>query len=192
MTTNLAEWASEHRQITKNRPSDASGGNTVQWRCNVGMVGVGLKVSWEMSIQMGGKPMKTAKKNLIDPTLLAARDFTRRSLLKKGAALGALAATGPFFIRSSLAASLSCRYCVRSGSPQSKPPGSNPGGNGATSSRERRSSSCPDSSICLPGWYEVERPVDTPYPLAGSSRPAVACRAYHDAFPPKSARHPSP
>ncbi len=49
--------------------------------------------------------MKTSKKNLIDPTLLAARDFTRRSLLKKGAALGALAATGPFFIRSSLAAS---------------------------------------------------------------------------------------
>jgi spermidine/putrescine transport system substrate-binding protein len=49
--------------------------------------------------------MKTAKKNLIDPTLLAARDFTRRSLLKKGAALGVLAATGPFFIRSPLAAS---------------------------------------------------------------------------------------
>ncbi len=49
--------------------------------------------------------MKTAKKNPIDPTLLAARDFTRRSLLKKGAALGALAAVGPFFIRSPLAAS---------------------------------------------------------------------------------------
>ncbi len=49
--------------------------------------------------------MKTDKKRLIDPTLLAARDFTRRSLLKKGAALGALAAAGPFFIRSSLASS---------------------------------------------------------------------------------------
>jgi spermidine/putrescine transport system substrate-binding protein len=49
--------------------------------------------------------MKTAKKNRVDPTLLAARDFTRRSLLKTGAALGALAATGPVFIRSSLASS---------------------------------------------------------------------------------------
>jgi len=49
--------------------------------------------------------MKTTKKNLHNPTLLAARDFTRRSLLKKGAALGALAATGPFFIRSALSSS---------------------------------------------------------------------------------------
>ena len=49
--------------------------------------------------------MKTAKKNQIDSTLLAARDFTRRSLLKKGAALGALAAAGPVFIRSPLASS---------------------------------------------------------------------------------------
>ena len=49
--------------------------------------------------------MKTAKKYGSDPTLLAARDFTRRSLMKTGAALGALAATGPFFIRSPLAQS---------------------------------------------------------------------------------------
>jgi spermidine/putrescine transport system substrate-binding protein len=49
--------------------------------------------------------MKSAKKNQTDPTLMAARDFTRRSLLKKGAALGALAATGPFIVRTSLASS---------------------------------------------------------------------------------------
>ena len=49
--------------------------------------------------------MKTATKNQTDPTLLAARKFTRRSLLRTGAAVGALAAAGPFFIRSSLAAS---------------------------------------------------------------------------------------
>ena len=49
--------------------------------------------------------MKAVKKTPNDPTLLAARDFTRRSLLKKGTALGALATAGPFFIRSSLASS---------------------------------------------------------------------------------------
>ncbi len=49
--------------------------------------------------------MKTAKKIPIDSPLLAGRDLTRRSLLRKGAALGALAATGPFFISSSLALS---------------------------------------------------------------------------------------
>jgi spermidine/putrescine transport system substrate-binding protein len=54
---------------------------------------------------MGGKPMKTAKKIPIDSPLLAGRDLTRRSLLRNGVALGALAATGPFFIRSPLASS---------------------------------------------------------------------------------------
>ncbi len=49
--------------------------------------------------------MKTATKNQTNPTLLAARKFTRRSLLRTGAAVGALAAAGPFFIRSSLASS---------------------------------------------------------------------------------------
>ncbi len=51
MTTKLAEWASELRQITKIRPSDASGGKTFQRRCNLGMVGADLKVIWEMSVQ---------------------------------------------------------------------------------------------------------------------------------------------
>lgn len=49
--------------------------------------------------------MKAVKKTPTNPTLLAARDFTRRSLLQKSAALGALAAAGPFVIRSSLASS---------------------------------------------------------------------------------------
>ena len=38
MTTILAEWASELRQITKIRPSDSSGGKTFQRRCKLGMV----------------------------------------------------------------------------------------------------------------------------------------------------------
>ncbi|MHA1554783.1 MAG: extracellular solute-binding protein [Alphaproteobacteria bacterium] len=49
--------------------------------------------------------MKTTKKTPNSLTLLAARDFTRRSLLQKGAAVGALAAASPFIIRSSLASS---------------------------------------------------------------------------------------
>ncbi len=49
MTTKLAEWASEHRQITRNRPSHARGRKTFQRRSNSGMVGVSLKVIWEMS-----------------------------------------------------------------------------------------------------------------------------------------------
>ncbi len=48
MTTKLADWASELRQITKIRPSDASGGNTFRRRCNLGMVGADLEVIWEL------------------------------------------------------------------------------------------------------------------------------------------------
>ncbi len=56
MTTKLAEWASELRQITKIRPSDSSGGKTFQRRCNLGTVGADLKVIWEMSVQSPSTP----------------------------------------------------------------------------------------------------------------------------------------
>jgi spermidine/putrescine transport system substrate-binding protein len=38
------------------------------------------------------------------PTLLAAKRFNRRVLLKAGAAAGAVAVTGPYFVRRALAA----------------------------------------------------------------------------------------
>ena len=44
MTTKLAEWASELRQITKIGPSDASGGKTFQRPCDLGSVIMNLKV----------------------------------------------------------------------------------------------------------------------------------------------------
>ena len=47
MTTNLVEWASGYRQITKNRPSDANRGKTFQRRCNLGMFRAGLKIIWK-------------------------------------------------------------------------------------------------------------------------------------------------
>ena len=49
MTTKLAEWASELRQITKIRPSDASGGKTYQRRCNLGSIIMKLKVFGDIS-----------------------------------------------------------------------------------------------------------------------------------------------
>ena len=52
MTTKLAEWASELRQLTKIRPSDASGGITFQRWCNLDMVGADLKVIWEMPVEV--------------------------------------------------------------------------------------------------------------------------------------------
>ncbi len=51
MATKLAEWASEFRQITKIRPSDASGRVTFNRRCNLGMVGADLEVIWGMSVE---------------------------------------------------------------------------------------------------------------------------------------------
>ena len=41
---------SELRQITKIRPSDASGGKPFQRRCNLAMVGADLEVIWGMSV----------------------------------------------------------------------------------------------------------------------------------------------
>ncbi len=53
MTTKLAEWASELHQITKIRPSDASGGKLFQRRCKLRMAGAELEVIWEMSDKDG-------------------------------------------------------------------------------------------------------------------------------------------
>ncbi len=50
MTTKLAEWASEIRQITKIGPSDANGRKTFRRRCNLGMVEADLEVIWGMSV----------------------------------------------------------------------------------------------------------------------------------------------
>jgi spermidine/putrescine transport system substrate-binding protein len=47
---------------------------------------------------------KTAPASSTHPTLLAAKCFNRRVLLKAGAAAGALAITGPYFVRRALAA----------------------------------------------------------------------------------------
>ncbi len=50
VTTKLAEWASELRQITKIGPSDAGGRKTFQRQFNLGMVAADLEVIWEMSV----------------------------------------------------------------------------------------------------------------------------------------------
>ena len=51
MAKNLGESPSKRGPITKIMPSDASGGKTSQRRFNLGMIGAGLEVVWEMSVK---------------------------------------------------------------------------------------------------------------------------------------------
>ena len=55
MTRKLAEWASELRQITKIRPSDASGGKTIPTVVHFGHDPMNLEVIWEMSVKARDK-----------------------------------------------------------------------------------------------------------------------------------------
>ena len=50
MTTKLAEWASELRQITKIKPSDASGEDSVPSKMVPGYEFMNLEVIWEMLV----------------------------------------------------------------------------------------------------------------------------------------------
>mgnify|MGYP004048160093 FL=1 len=49
MTRKLAKWNSEQDQITKIRPSDASGGKTILSVVQFGYDSMNLLIIWEMS-----------------------------------------------------------------------------------------------------------------------------------------------